>query len=236
MEPPPSLTLLLSLALYSEPYVKIRLEPSSREYNLPKALLCRQSEYFAGMFEGDFKEGIEQSTTLEEIDGVVSTRSLEMLVQWLYVGKIVCDKATSEETIAAILQFVRIADMCRVSGMEELMAERIKAMIVGKAPAKAKKKTAFINHNKCLTSEHFMSAALLPKGHPVRTILAMAAVPEFLNRANYLNEALENCDFAVDLLKEVQIATKSFQYDGSFMTIQDPLSDVRITLVCNDDF
>lgn len=41
--------------------------------------------------------------------------------------------------------------------------------------------------------------------------------------------------FAVDLLKEVQVATKSFQSKGSFVTLQDPLSDARVTLVCNDD-
>ncbi|KFZ01459.1 hypothetical protein V500_00762 [Pseudogymnoascus sp. VKM F-4518 (FW-2643)] len=225
-----------SLTLYSEPYVKIRLEPSSREYKLPKALLCRQSTYFAAMFDGNFKEGVEQSTTLEEIDGVVSTRSFEMLVQWLYVSRVIFDEATSEETITAVLQFVRLADMCRVTGMEELMAGRIKAMIVGKAPMKAKKRaaTAFIVHNACLTSEHIMSAVLLRRGHPVRTILTTAAVPAYLNRANYLSEALENCGFAVDLLKEVQIATKSFQSDVSFVTIQDPLSDARISLVCNE--
>ena len=41
------------------------------------------------MFEGDFQEGAEQSTTLAEIDGVASVRSLEMLVQWICLGRIV---------------------------------------------------------------------------------------------------------------------------------------------------
>ena len=187
------------------------------------------------MFKGDFKEGVEQSTTLEEIDGVVSTRSFEMLVKWLYVGKINIDEATSEETITASLEFVRLADMCRVFGMEKLIAGRIKTMIVGQPPTESNKKTATIAHNACLTSEHIMSAVLLPDGHPVRTILTLAAVPAYLNRDNYLSEALDNGVFAVDLLKEVQIATKSFQSNGSFVTMQDSLSDARITLVCDDE-
>jgi hypothetical protein len=158
-----------------------------------------------------------------------------MLVQWLYIGKILFDEIPSEEAITAILEFVRLADMCHVTGMEDLMAGRIKAMIVDKAPTtKARKRTATIVHHLCLTSEHIMSAVLLPKGHPVRRILTMAAVPAYLNRANYLSEALEIQHFAVDLLKEVQITTKSFQSDGSCITIQDPLSSSRITLVCDD--
>ena len=198
--------------------------------------MCRQSKYFATTFERDFKEGTEQSTILEEINGVVSTRSFEMLLQWLYVGKILFDEIPSEEAIAAIVEFVRFADMCQVTGMEDLMAGRIKAMIMGKVPTtKAKKRTTTIVHHTCITSEHIMSAVLLPKGHSVRRILTMAAVPAYLNRANYLSEALEIHDFAVDLLKEVRIVTKSFQPDGSCVTFQDPLSNARITLVCNDD-
>ena len=194
--------------------------------------MCRQSKYFAATFERDFKEGTEQSTILEEINGVVSTRSFEMLLQWLYVGKILFSEIPSEEAITAIVEFVRFADMCQVTGMEELMAGRIKAMIVGKAP---KKRTTTIVHHPCITSEHIMSAVLLPKGHSVRRVLTMAAVPAYLNHANFLSEALENHDFAVDLLKEVQIVTKSFQPDGSCVTFQDPLSNARITLVYNDD-
>lgn len=186
------------------------------------------------MFEGDFKEGVEQSTTLEEIDGVISTRSFEMLVQWLYVGKVFLGEIPLEEAITAILEFVRLADMCQVTGMEDLMAGRIKAMIVDKAPTtKARNKTATVVHNSCLTCEHIISAVLLPKGHPVRGILTMAAVPAYLNRAKYLKEALEIHDFAVDL-KEVQVTTKSFLTDGNCVTIQDPLSNKRIVLVSED--
>jgi hypothetical protein len=38
-------------------------------------MLCKQSTYFAATFEGRFQEGEEQSTTLAEIGGVVSTEA-----------------------------------------------------------------------------------------------------------------------------------------------------------------
>jgi hypothetical protein len=71
------------LPLHSGPQVTIRIGSASHEYNLPKALLCKQSPYFAAMFAGPFREGEEQATTLEEINGVVTPRSFEILVQWV---------------------------------------------------------------------------------------------------------------------------------------------------------
>jgi BTB/POZ domain len=65
--------------------VRIRIGSASYEYKLSKALLCRQSPYFAATFEGNFQEGEEQSTNMTEIDGLVSIRSFELLVQWLYL-------------------------------------------------------------------------------------------------------------------------------------------------------
>lgn len=63
----PTNTIHRLLPLYSGPQVTIRIGSASHEYKLPKALLCKQSPYLAAMFEGPFKEGEEQSTTLEEI-------------------------------------------------------------------------------------------------------------------------------------------------------------------------
>jgi len=188
------------------------------------------------MFEREFKESADQSTILEEIDGVLSTRSFEMLLQWLYIGKVLFSEMPPEEAITVIVEFVRLADMYQVTGMEALMAERIKAVIVGKAPAtKARKRMVPVVHHPWLTSEHIMSAVLLPKEHPVRRVLTMAAVPAYLNRANDLSQALKLPDFAVDLLEEMHVTTKSFQPDGSCVTFQDPLSDARILLVSNND-
>ena len=53
--------------------------------------------------EEQFKEGIELSTTLEEEDGVVSTRSFEMLVQWVFHNRIVLGHLPPTEAIDAII-------------------------------------------------------------------------------------------------------------------------------------
>jgi hypothetical protein len=58
------------LSLYPSPQVTIYIRSASHEYKLLKALLYKQSLYFAATFRGPFKEGEEQSTTLEEIDSL----------------------------------------------------------------------------------------------------------------------------------------------------------------------
>ncbi|KAH6662122.1 hypothetical protein B0J14DRAFT_662947 [Halenospora varia] len=69
------------LPLYNGPHVSIRIGSTSPdEFKVPKALLCKQSPYFAATFEGDFKEARDHSTILEEVDGVVTTRSFQMLL------------------------------------------------------------------------------------------------------------------------------------------------------------
>ncbi len=113
------LTCLLSLLpLYSEPYVRIRIEPASHAYKLPKALLCQQSTFFAAAFNGNFREGEEQFIALKEKEDVVSTRSFELLVQWMYIGRVIFDELPPEEAITATIEFVRLADMCKVTSME----------------------------------------------------------------------------------------------------------------------
>jgi hypothetical protein len=43
---------------------------------------------------------------LTEIDGVVSIRSFELLVQWLYLGRVIFGELTPEEAITATIEFV----------------------------------------------------------------------------------------------------------------------------------
>jgi hypothetical protein len=97
---------------------------------IAKEIICKQSPYFAATFKGNFKEGEDQLTTLEEIDGVVSTRSFQMLAQWLCLGRVVFSTSTQEEAITATIEFIRLADVCGVTGMESPMAEHIKAVIL----------------------------------------------------------------------------------------------------------
>jgi hypothetical protein len=119
---------------------------------------------------------MEQSTNLTEEDGVVATRSFQLLVQWLYLGRVILDELAPEEAITATIEFVRIADMYKVTGMESLMADRIKSILKAKPPSKTISTTRASDTNTyCLTSQHIISAALLPGGHPVRMVLTSAA-------------------------------------------------------------
>jgi BTB/POZ domain len=221
--------LLSLLPLYSDPYVKIRIGSGSDEYKLSKALLCKQSPYFAATFQGNFREGEEQSTTLAEIDGVVSVRSFELLAQWLYLGRVNFGGLTSEEAITATIEFVRFADMRGVTGMESMMAGRIKATINDNAatPSKGSVHASDPDTNThCITSRHIKSAALLPHGHPVRGILARAAVKGYLQHDShkFLREKEEIPSFSVDLLQAVKSTLRTLTCSKSSIGFKDPIS------------
>ncbi|CZR58822.1 uncharacterized protein PAC_08714 [Phialocephala subalpina] len=224
------------LPLYTDPYVRIRIGSASREYKLSKAVLCRQSVYFAATFEGGFQEGEEHSTTLTEIDGVVSTRSFELLVQWLYIGRVIFGELAPAEAITATIEFVRIADICQVTEMESLMAECIKAIIIANPGPNTTTRPgpSESNNTYCLTSEHITSAADLPDGHLVRRILAAAAVEGYLLYENhkFLKEMEEVHSFSVDLLKAVKatLETLSTSYSGRSVFFKDPLRGVTVLL------
>jgi hypothetical protein len=96
--------------------------------------------------------------------------------------------------------------MCGVTGMESLMAEHIKAIILANPAPEC---SDFRNwrdpdtNTFCLTSHHIISAALLPEGHPVRSILATAVVKGYLRHEqhNFLKETQDVPNFSADLLK-----------------------------------
>jgi len=159
------------------------------------------------------------------MDGVVSTRSFELLVQWLYLGRVIFGELKPEEAITATIEFVRFADMCGVTGMETLMAERIKAIIIANpAPRGEGDRGA---HTYCLTSQNIISAAFLPKGHPVRSILAMASVDGYLRHDNhkFLRESQEVQSFSADLLESVKATLKTLSSGGrGSVFVKDPLS------------
>jgi len=211
------------LPLYSGPLVTIRIGSSSREYKLSKALLCKQSPYFKATFEGKFQEGKEQSTTLKEEDGVVSVRSFELLVQWLYLGRVVLGSSTPTDSISTVVEFVRIADMCGVTGMESIMAEQIKTIILANP---APMSTDLDSNTYCLDSSHIVSAASLPEGHQVRRVLAVAVAGAFFREDHhkFSKEVKEVSGFASDLLEAIRDTLKSFKTHSSAVVITDPLT------------
>lgn len=180
--------------------------------------------YFKATFDGDFQEGKEQSTTLKEKDGVVSIRSFELLVKWLHLGRVVLGTSTPPiYSISAVVEFVRIADMCRVTGMEGIMAEQIKTIIItNPAPISSD----LDSNTYCLNSSHIVSAASLPEGHPVRKVLAAAAAGAFFREDNhkFSKEVKEVASFASDLLEAIKDTLKSFETRGSGVLLTDPLT------------
>jgi hypothetical protein len=204
-----------------------------RVHKLSKTLLCKQSPYFAATFEGKFLEGEEQSTTLAEIDDVVSVRSFELLLQWLYLGRVVFGKLKPEDTITAAIEFVRIADMCGVTGMETLMAGHIKTVIIDNpSPNNGLRRSPDAN-TYYLTTKHIISVANLPKEHPVRKLLAAAAVEGYLRDDDhkFLKETQELASFSADLLGEVKATLNSARHSyGSSIVVTDHFSGVDIYL------
>ena len=168
---------------------------------------------------------------MSEEDGVISTRSFQLLVQWLHLGRVIFGELAPEEAITATIEFVRIADIYGVTGMEALMAERIKGIIMAQRAVKNVFVDGHLN-TRCLTAQHIVSAALLPKGHPVRSILASAAVTGFLqeDKHKFAKEAEDIPDFAVDLLREVKTALKSLTTGKQGTTFKDPITGQMLLL------
>jgi hypothetical protein len=175
------------LPLYAGPLVTVRIGGGSGgEYKLSKNLICNQSRYFAKMFEeGKFKEGEDQSCTLEPIDDgdeVVTNQSFEILVQWLYLGKAVFPLKPEDE-ITLTLNVIRLADMVEVTGMKTDISEYIKTVIL-KNPAPSDQEWSGWRHTDsnmvCILSQHLRSAWKIPDGHPVRKLFAAAAVEGYL--------------------------------------------------------
>jgi hypothetical protein len=218
------------LPLYSGPEVKISIGSASHEYRLRRALLCRQSSYFAAMFEeGHFKEGEEQSTNLEEIDGVVTARSFKMLVQWVCLGWIVFGECEPDVAITTAIEFARLADMCGITCVESFVAERIKAIILANPGLETNFDRSPSTNTHHLTSQNITSAFNLPEGHPVRAILAAASIEDILGQDIFtFQEAASTVPgFSVALLKAVKGTIGSVHNEYGRTTFVDPLSQVN---------
>ncbi|KAH6717800.1 hypothetical protein BKA61DRAFT_653312 [Leptodontidium sp. MPI-SDFR-AT-0119] len=222
------------LPLYSSPCVTVRIGSAGPEYNISKDILCKQSSYFAATFEGGFQEEQDQSTTLTEEEGVVSKRSFEILIQWLYLGRVLFNESTPTENITAAIEFVRLADMCGVTGMEIVMAEHIKAILLANPAPEGIQGRRDVNTNTyCLMGQHMTSAFLLPDGHPVRKVLAIAAVEGYirLNHYKFLKEIRTSPNFAVDLLLEVKETLKTVTSGEPNITFIEPFSGKTLPFI-----
>ena len=180
-------------------------------------------------FEGSFREGQEQAMTLNEEDGIVSLRSFKLLVQWMYLGKVIFGDLSATESLDAAVELARNADLYGVTGMEVRMAEYIKALINDSSPPFDYE---FDSNTYLIDSKHIASAVQLPQEHPVRKILAAASVRDYFDqdKHKFAKEATEIPGFAVDLLEAVKDALKNLirgQYEVSTI---DPISGRQIKL------
>jgi hypothetical protein len=98
----------------------IKIGPTA--YDVSKTLLCSHSPYFAGMLNGKFKEGQEQSVVLEEIKGVVLNQSFRLFLQWLYLGRVILGKKSPKMSLKNVKteSYVRIHFKEPLSGKEEV--------------------------------------------------------------------------------------------------------------------
>lgn len=153
------------------PFVKIQVKPSNREYTVSKILLCEQSPYFATMFKDDFKKGKEHTAILEVIEGVVSTRSVEALLQYLYTGRFRLEPMTPEDQTPAMLEVARLADMCDIEALEHVIAEHVSTTLRNLPPTRKRR----IGVEGCFTPEHARSAMLLSPENEVRRVFDLIA-------------------------------------------------------------
>ncbi|OOQ83124.1 hypothetical protein PEBR_36593 [Penicillium brasilianum] len=155
--------------IFNGPQVTIRVKSGNREYTVAKGVLC-QSPYFSKMFEGNFSEGQSQVAILEDVEGVVNFDPKDAL--------------DPGRQISAIIEFVRLADMCAVTGMESQITQRLEAILLANAPpvpwSKDYSGVPVDAYTQALSTDHIFSVECLPQGHPVRRVLAKNSVPGFL--------------------------------------------------------
>lgn len=173
-----------------------------------------------------------QTVTLERREGVVSVQSLEALIQWLYLRVVKFDIQDPGDQIDAAIELVRFADLYKVVGLETLMAEYIKNIIILNPHPKTGPLWRHADTNTyCLASRHIASAFLLPSQHPVRGALAAASVEGFLRDPNhkFVQETQTYPSFGADVLKEVGTALDGLK-SASNVAFKDPISGCMVEI------
>lgn len=218
------------MPLYHGPFVKIRVTPSDDEYNVSKPLFCKESSYFAAMFEREFTEGQTQTVDMKELDGLVSSQSITALIQWLYHRRVRFNTEHPEEQITTAIELSRLADMCDVQGVGADMAEFIKdVLIANPKPYPSRNEYNDLNTHS-ITDEHIDSATFLPQGHPVRCITAAASVEGLFKSQKYkfAEQARKQPTFGADLLEAVRGTLCTLTYSEYHMRVRDPVTGEQI--------
>lgn len=86
------------------------------------------------------------------------------------------------EIIAASIEFARLADIVDLKGIESMMAEHIRQVVLANRPDPLQSVFQDLpdKYAYYLRLEHIRSAVLLLKGHPVQKMLVSAVVKGYL--------------------------------------------------------
>lgn len=164
---------------------------------------------------------------LEEMEHVVSIRSVHALIQWLYRRIINFDIEDPREHITAAMELVRLADKYNIVRLETEMAQYIREIIISNRNPKANEFVRPVEPNtKWIDREHIISATYLRREHPVRRTLAAASVAGYLRSDHYkfIEETHLYPSFAADLLLEVGSALDRPESMPGGGTFEDPIS------------
>ncbi|KAJ5632447.1 hypothetical protein N7490_008786 [Penicillium lividum] len=221
------------LPLYHGPRVKIRIGKSGPDHEVSLDLLCQKSQYFESMFKGEFNEAKSDAIVIEKTKGVVSERSFNALLQWLYIEKVIFTSKKPSDQISEILEFVRFADMCHVTGLEAQMADLITNTL--RAFEKTLPDMADNYYFDTILLEHIQSVNMLPAGHAVRRAIARASVRSFLTDDHnkyfkFTNDISRVPNFAADLLQEVQCMLKTSRFQRNCFSFNDPINESKVAV------
>ncbi|KAJ5466444.1 hypothetical protein N7530_010231 [Penicillium desertorum] len=182
------------------------------------------------MFKPGFREHEEQAATLQEEADIVSARSIQALIQWLYTRIINFGTKDNSECVSAAIELARLADKYGIIGIQSAVADKIRKVIC----SRNNQNGSFLRDNTAsLKSAHIISGTFLPRLHPVRRILAAACVCGYLQQKNYkfAQEAEDHPNFAADLLREVQPALDTASvFRERVFTVRDPVDNAETRL------
>ncbi|KAL2841265.1 hypothetical protein BJY01DRAFT_249615 [Aspergillus pseudoustus] len=201
------------LPLYHGPIVSIKME--LRPTTLPR----------------HFSASIRRPE-LEKLDGVLSTQSFQLLLQWLYLGRFNLGKESPSDRITTMIELARLADMMEIKDIDAQIAEYIRTTVLDNPSPTGnywcRSPDDNIYH---ITPEHVVAASHLPKGHSIRLLLARAAINAYLNSDDFRfsRETQDVPEFAADLLQELRVALKSIECDdNSGRTYHDPFTETKL--------
>lgn len=176
-------------------------------------------------------ESQEQKITLQEMEGVLSTRSVKALIQWLYLRVVDFQLSETEsvaDSISAGIELARLADKYGIVDINYDLTRYIKDIITSCIcePVLNDDPNTY-----WLDDTHIIAATTLPRGHTVRHLLAKASVHGFLksNSYKFARIAQKYPSFAADLLREVGCALTGVE-DANSGTYMDPLTKKKTKL------